>query len=154
MAVQSIGTAIEVGDVAGDHFLVAAGEMAFGEMNFVGEFDDHAKEIGTGAETFDDAGNFLAAGIGAPEIVGGCGVAGGLRVFDDFYFCGGDFRARSGGFFRANSGMRFFWFSHGMPALVRDEENRCYRAIGICSRPMKNIGLHEPVIPDPPRGMG
>jgi hypothetical protein len=35
VAVESIGAAIEVGDVAGDHLLVAAGEVAFGEMNFI-----------------------------------------------------------------------------------------------------------------------
>jgi hypothetical protein len=33
VAVQSIRTPVQVGDVAGDHFLEAAREMAFGEVN-------------------------------------------------------------------------------------------------------------------------
>ncbi|MGA7189946.1 MAG: hypothetical protein WBY66_15735, partial [Candidatus Acidiferrales bacterium] len=78
MAVQSIRAAIQEGNVTGDHFLVAAGEMAFGEVNFIREFDDMAKEIGTGAETFDDAGDLLAAGAGAPEIVSVGEVAAGV----------------------------------------------------------------------------
>ena len=86
MAVQSIRAAIQKGNVAGDHFLVTAGEMAFGEMNSVGEFDDLAEEIGTCAKTFDDAGNLLASGAGAPEIVSGGEVAGGVGVFGDADF--------------------------------------------------------------------
>jgi hypothetical protein len=39
VAVQSIRTAIDVGDVTGDHLLVAASEMAFGEMNRIREVD-------------------------------------------------------------------------------------------------------------------
>lgn len=88
MAVQSIRAAIQEGDVTGDHFLVAAGEMAFGEMNFIREFDDLAKEIGTRAETFDDAGDLLASGAGAPEVVSGGEVAGGVGVFGDADFGG------------------------------------------------------------------
>jgi hypothetical protein len=42
VAVQSIWTPIQKRNVAGDHFLMAAGEMALGEMNPVGEFDDLA----------------------------------------------------------------------------------------------------------------
>ena len=35
MAVQSIRAPVQIGDVAGDHLLVPAREMAFGEMNRV-----------------------------------------------------------------------------------------------------------------------
>jgi len=37
VAVESIGTSVQVADVAGDHLLVAALEVALGEMNGVGE---------------------------------------------------------------------------------------------------------------------
>ena len=83
MAVQSIGTAIEIGDVAGNHLLVAAGEMAFGEVDGVGEFDDLAEEVRAGAKTLDDAGDLFASGASAPEVVGGGGFAGGFVVFCD-----------------------------------------------------------------------
>ena len=44
MTVQSIGTAVEVGNIAGDHLLVAAGKMALGEMYGVGKLHDLAQE--------------------------------------------------------------------------------------------------------------
>ena len=37
VAVESIRTSVQVADVAGDHLLVAAREVALGEMNGVGE---------------------------------------------------------------------------------------------------------------------
>jgi len=39
MAVQSIGTAVQVGNVAGDHLLVTAGEVAFRKVDGVGELN-------------------------------------------------------------------------------------------------------------------
>jgi hypothetical protein len=86
VAVQSIRAAIQKGNVTGDHFLVAAGEMAFGEVKCIGEFNDLAEEIGTRSETSDDAGKLLAAGARAPEIVSGGEVAGGVGVFGDMDF--------------------------------------------------------------------
>lgn len=96
MAVESIRAAIQEGNVTGDHFLVAAREMAFGEVNFIGEFNDLAKEIGTRAETFDDAGDLLAAGAGTPEIVSGGEVAGRVGVFGDTDLGGMRFRGGRG----------------------------------------------------------
>ena len=96
VAVQSIRAAIQEGDITGDHFLVAAGEMAFGEVDLIREFYDLAKEIGTRAETLDDAGDLLASGAGAPEIVSGGEVAGGFGVFGDANFCWMLFRLRIG----------------------------------------------------------
>lgn len=55
MTVQSIGTAVQVGNVTGNHLLMPAGEVAFGEVNFVGELDDLPQEIGPRAKTFDYA---------------------------------------------------------------------------------------------------
>jgi len=88
VAIESIRAAIEKGNVAGDHLLVTSGEMAFGKVEFVREFDDLAKKIGTRAKTFDDARDLLTSGASAPEIVG-CGYfTGGFCVFADADFCG------------------------------------------------------------------
>jgi hypothetical protein len=46
MAVQSIRTTVQERNLARDHFLVAADEMAFGEVNCMGEVDDLLEEIG------------------------------------------------------------------------------------------------------------
>src|SRR5271165_38771 len=59
MAVQSIRAPVKVGDVAGDHLLVAAVQMAFGKMNGVGELDDLAQKVSTRAETLDDPWHLL-----------------------------------------------------------------------------------------------
>ena len=83
MAVESIGAAIEVRDVAGDHLLVAADEVAFGEVDGVGELDHLAQEIGACSETFDDPRDLFASGAGAPEIVSGGSFAGSFVVFGD-----------------------------------------------------------------------
>jgi hypothetical protein len=94
VAIQSIWAAIEEGDVAGDHLLGTAVEVAFGEMDRVGELDDLAEEIGTCAEAFDDSGDLLAAGTCAPVVVGGGGIAGGGGIFGDFDLGFGSWRFR------------------------------------------------------------
>jgi len=58
VAVQSIRAAVQVGDVAGDHLLVAANQVAFGEVDGIGEVDDLAQEIGPRAEALNDSGHF------------------------------------------------------------------------------------------------
>jgi hypothetical protein len=88
MAVQSIRAAVQVGNVAGDHLLVAAGEMAFGKVNFVRELHNLAKKIRPRAETFDDAGDLAASGAGAPEIVSRGNLAASFSVFGDSDFRG------------------------------------------------------------------
>ena len=83
VAVESIGTAVEVGDVAGDHLLVAAGEVAFGEMDGVGEVHHLAKEVGPRAEALDDARNLGTSGACPPVIVGRKCFTRGFGIFDD-----------------------------------------------------------------------
>ena len=89
MTVQSIWTAIEEGDVAGDHLFMTPREMPLGEVNGVGEFDHLTQEIRTRAETLDDARDLLPSGSSAPEIVCSESVACGVGVFGDFDLCGG-----------------------------------------------------------------
>jgi hypothetical protein len=96
VAVESIGAAIEEGNVAGDHLLVAAREMSFRKVDLVGKFHNLAKKIGAGAEAFDDAGHLVASGAGTPEIISGGNFPGGFGVFGDMDLCGVFFAGRIG----------------------------------------------------------
>ena len=66
--------------------------MALGKVDCIGEFNYLAKKIRARAETADDAGNLLASGPSAPEIISGRNFAGGFSVFGNANFC----RVRSG----------------------------------------------------------
>lgn len=59
VTVQSIRTAIQVGDIAGDHLLMAAGEMPFRKMNAIGKLDNLPQKIRARAKALDDSGNLL-----------------------------------------------------------------------------------------------
>src|SRR5271166_691753 len=83
VAVESIRTAVQVGDIAGDHLLVAALQMSLGKMNSVGEVHHLAEKVGPRAEALDDAGNLRPSRARAPVIVGGKSVAGRFGIFDD-----------------------------------------------------------------------
>jgi len=60
VTVQSIRTPIQVGNMAGNHFLGTTWKMTFGKMNGVGEVDNLAEKIGPRSETLDDTRNLLA----------------------------------------------------------------------------------------------
>jgi hypothetical protein len=83
VAVQSIRTAVQVGDVTRNHLLVAPCEMPLAKMNLVRKLDHVAEKVRSCAEAFYDPGNLFAAGRGAPEIVGRSDIAGGLRILGD-----------------------------------------------------------------------
>jgi hypothetical protein len=87
MTVQSIRTAVEIGNVAGDHLLVAACEMTLGEMDGVGKLYDLTQKVGTAPEALDDTWNLLPARTGAPVIVGTRGITGRFVIFDDTNLC-------------------------------------------------------------------
>ena len=86
MAVQSIRAPVQVGDVAGDHLLVASRQMSLGEMNGVGKLNHLPQEIGTRAEALDDTWYLLSSRAGTPEIVGGGGFSSGLCIFNNANF--------------------------------------------------------------------
>lgn len=92
MAVQSIRTAVQIGDVTGDHLLVAAREMAFGKVDGIRKLDDLSQKIGPHAKAFDDAGDLFPPRASAPEIIGCGSFSCSFRIFDDFDFCGGAWR--------------------------------------------------------------
>ena len=59
MAVQSIWTPVQVRNVAGDHLLVPARKMAFGEVDGIRELNYLLQEIRPCAKTLDDARDLL-----------------------------------------------------------------------------------------------
>ena len=67
--------------MAGNHLLVSAGQVAFGEVNRVGKLDHLSQEVGTRSEALNDAGDLTASGAGAPEVIGGRSFARGFMVF-------------------------------------------------------------------------
>lgn len=88
MGVESIRAVVEAGDPAGDGFLGAAVEVAFGEVDGVAELDDVAEEVGAMAEAFEDAGDVGSARFGAPGVVDFGEFAGGVGVFNEVDFQG------------------------------------------------------------------
>ena len=84
MAIQSIRTSIEIRDIAGDHLLVPASQVPFGEMDGIGEIDDLAQEVGARAKALNDARDLSPAGARAPVVVGGERATGGFGVFGNF----------------------------------------------------------------------
>jgi hypothetical protein len=83
MAVQSIRTAVQIRNVTGDHLFVAAGEMAFREMDRVSQFDDATQEIRPSPKALDDAGDLLSPRPGSPKVVSSSCFSGGFPIFDD-----------------------------------------------------------------------
>ena len=88
VAVQSIGTPVQVGNVARDHLLVSARQVACGEVDGVGEVHHLAQEVGARPKALDDAGHLVTSGAGTPVVVSRGGVSGGLSILDDLDFCG------------------------------------------------------------------
>jgi len=82
VGVQSIWTAVQEGNIAGDHLLVPAGKVAFGKMNGVGELHYLTEKVWPLSEALEDAGHFCAAGGIPPLIICSGGVAGGVGVLD------------------------------------------------------------------------
>jgi hypothetical protein len=58
VGVQSIGAAVQIRDVAGDHLFVAAGKMAFGKVDRVGKLHHMPEKIRPLPETFQGTGHF------------------------------------------------------------------------------------------------
>src|ERR1039457_3052098 len=68
VAVQSIGTAVQVGDVAGDHLLVPPRKMALGKMDGVGKTPHLPQKIRPRAKTLYDARDLRPTGTRAPVV--------------------------------------------------------------------------------------
>lgn len=106
MGVQSIWTAVQEGNIAGDHLLVPAGKMAFGKMNRVGELHYLTEKVRPLSEALEDAGHFCAAGGFPPLIICVGGVAGGVGVLDLV-----DLQA-TGNFLNVVRHQQLFFFAH------------------------------------------
>ena len=87
MRVQSIRTAIEPGDPAGDGFLGAACQMAFGEVHRIAEAHHFARKIRPVTEALEDARHLLPPGLAPPLVVDFGDIAGSICVFDEADLC-------------------------------------------------------------------
>jgi hypothetical protein len=96
MRIQSIRTAIEPGDPAGDGFLGPAREMPFRKVDGIAEAHDLAQEIRPMAKALENAGHLLAPRMGAPLVIYRRNLACRVSVLDQLYFCLG-VRHSSGG---------------------------------------------------------
>jgi len=84
MAVQSIGTVVQIRDVAREHLLVIAREMSRGEVQCVRKLDHLPQKVGPRTEAFYDARNLASSRSGTPEVVCSRSLADGFVVFDNF----------------------------------------------------------------------
>jgi hypothetical protein len=91
--IQSIRTAIQKGDPAGNRLFRPARKMALGKVDRIAKTHDFAKEIGAMAEAFEDSGHILAPRLSTPFVVYLCNLAGRFRVLDQLDF---GFRIRHG----------------------------------------------------------
>ena len=69
MRIQSIRTAIEPGDPAGDRFLGPAREVPFRKVDGIAEAHDLAQEIRAMAKALENSGHLLAPRMGAPFVI-------------------------------------------------------------------------------------
>lgn len=83
MAVQSIRAAIQIRNMAGNHFLGAPRKMSFGKMDGIGKINDLPQEIRPCPKTLNDAGNLLPPGASSPVVIRGGSLSRGFVVFDD-----------------------------------------------------------------------
>lgn len=81
MAVQSIGTAVEEGDITGDHLFMTAGQVAVRKMDLEREIHQAGQEIGARTKTFNNAWD--QACCGTDELVSSSQVPGGLMFFNN-----------------------------------------------------------------------
>ena len=83
VAVQSIRAMVQEGDVAGDHLLVPASEVALGKVNGIRKLHHLPQKVRPGSEALDDARDLFPPRTRSPEIVGSRHLAGGVAVFSD-----------------------------------------------------------------------
>lgn len=86
MRVQSIRTAIEPGNPAGNRFFGSSREMALGEMNGIAEPHDVPKKVWTVTKALQDPWDLLATRFDAPLVIDLSHFACGLGILDEFDF--------------------------------------------------------------------
>lgn len=69
--------------MAGNHFLMAPGEVAFRKVDGIGKLNDLPQKVRTSAKALEDPRHLFTARPPAPVIVSGGGVAGSFRIFND-----------------------------------------------------------------------
>jgi hypothetical protein len=87
MRIQSIWTAIQPGDPAGDRFFGSAREMPFGKVHGVTKAHHLAQKIRAMAKALENAGHLLAPRMGAPVVVYLRNLASRVGILNNLYFC-------------------------------------------------------------------
>ena len=85
MRVQSIWTAIQVGNPARDRFLRPPRQVPLGEVDGVAELHHVMQEVWPMAEALQNAGHLLASRFRAPLVVDLGHIAGRVYVFNQLY---------------------------------------------------------------------
>jgi hypothetical protein len=87
MRIQSIRTAIQPGDPAGNRFFCPAGEVPFRKMDRIAKAHDLAQKIRAMAKTLENARHLLSPRMGAPFVVYLRHLASGISILNYFNFC-------------------------------------------------------------------
>ena len=87
MRIQSIRTAIEPGDPAGDRFLGPAREVPFRKMDGIAEAHDLAQEIRAMAKALKNSRHLLTPRMGAPFVIYLRNLASRVSILDQLDFC-------------------------------------------------------------------
>jgi len=89
MAVESIGTPVQIRNITRNHLFVAARKMPLREMDGVAHFDDATQKVRPRSEALDNARNLLPPRPGSPEVISRSRFSSGFSILDD-----SDFRRR------------------------------------------------------------
>ena len=87
MRIQSIRTAIQPGDPAGNRFFCPAREVPFRKVDRIAEADDLAQKIRAVAKALENAGHLLTSRMGAPIVVYLRNLAGRVSILNHLNFC-------------------------------------------------------------------
>jgi len=87
MRIQSIRTAVEPGDPAGDRFFCSAREVPFREMDGVAETHHLAQKIRAMAKALENTGHLLAPRMRAPFVIHLRNLAGRVSILNDLDLC-------------------------------------------------------------------
>jgi hypothetical protein len=86
MRIQSIRTAIQPGDPAGNRFFCPAREVPFRKVDRIAEADDLAQKIRAVAKALENARHLLAPRMGAPFVVYLRHLASGVSILNHLNF--------------------------------------------------------------------
>jgi hypothetical protein len=87
MRIQSIRTAIQPGDPAGNRFFCPAREVPFRKMDRIAEAHDLAQKIRAMAKALENARHLLASRMGPPVVIYLRNLASGISILNHLNLC-------------------------------------------------------------------